>query len=192
MFWPFTVWINCSNNFENFENSRRSASNFKSFSRSLEHFFLTVGQNNFGNKIPFLALALKLKIGSQQRKQRQTKKRFASLTKWTINVSRWIDLRKTAKMVQNGVRSYLKNHLFSYTCQGRFMMWKNTRKNGQRFSYLCLKCELQKCARNSMMAFWATSKISLESKLWSPQFSQKRNEMHSGYCPKLLSRLTDL
>ena len=31
-----------------------SASNFKSFSRSLEQFFLTVGQNNFGNKIPFL------------------------------------------------------------------------------------------------------------------------------------------
>ena len=24
-----------------------------SFSQSLEHFFLTVGQNNFGNKIPF-------------------------------------------------------------------------------------------------------------------------------------------
>ena len=33
-------------------NSRPSASNFKSFSRSLEQFFLTVGQNNFGNKIP--------------------------------------------------------------------------------------------------------------------------------------------
>ena len=30
-----------------------SVSNFKSFSRSLEQFFLTVGQNNFGNKIPF-------------------------------------------------------------------------------------------------------------------------------------------
>ena len=27
----------------------------QSFSRSLEHFFLTVGQNNFGNKIPFLS-----------------------------------------------------------------------------------------------------------------------------------------
>ena len=26
----------------------------KSFSRSLEQFFLTVGQNNFGNKIPFI------------------------------------------------------------------------------------------------------------------------------------------
>ena len=25
---------------------------FNSFSRSLEHFFLAVGQNNFGNKIP--------------------------------------------------------------------------------------------------------------------------------------------
>ena len=28
----------------------------KSFSRSLEEFFLTVGQNNFGNKIPVLKL----------------------------------------------------------------------------------------------------------------------------------------
>ena len=32
---------------------RPSATNFKSFSRSLEQFFLTVGQTNFGNKIPF-------------------------------------------------------------------------------------------------------------------------------------------
>ena len=37
---------------EKLENSRPSAS---SFSRSLEQFFLTVGQNNFGNKIPFLS-----------------------------------------------------------------------------------------------------------------------------------------
>ena len=51
LFWPFTVWINCSSDLKNFENSRLSASNFKSFSRSLEQFFLTVGQNNFGNKI---------------------------------------------------------------------------------------------------------------------------------------------
>ena len=40
LFWPFTVWINCS-------------SDLKSFSRSLEQFFLTVGQKNFGNKIPY-------------------------------------------------------------------------------------------------------------------------------------------
>ena len=38
LFWPFTVWINCSSD----------------HSRSLEQFFLTVGQNNFGNKIPFV------------------------------------------------------------------------------------------------------------------------------------------
>ena len=37
------------------KSSQPSASNFKSFSRSLEQFFLTVGQNNFGNKIPFLS-----------------------------------------------------------------------------------------------------------------------------------------
>jgi hypothetical protein len=34
-----------------FANSWPSALNFKSFSQSLEQFFLTVGQNNFGNKI---------------------------------------------------------------------------------------------------------------------------------------------
>ena len=53
MFRPFTVWINCSSNLKIFDNSWPSASNFKSFSRSLELFFLTVGQNNFSNKIPF-------------------------------------------------------------------------------------------------------------------------------------------
>ena len=45
--------MSCLNDFEIFENSQPSAMNFKSFSRSLEQFFLTVGQNNFGNKIPF-------------------------------------------------------------------------------------------------------------------------------------------
>jgi hypothetical protein len=35
-----------------FANSWPSASNFKSFFRLLEQFFLTVDQNNFGNKIP--------------------------------------------------------------------------------------------------------------------------------------------
>ena len=58
LFWPFTVWTNCSCNLRNFAKSRPSASNFKSFSRLLEHFFLTVGQNNSGNKIPFLELIL--------------------------------------------------------------------------------------------------------------------------------------
>jgi hypothetical protein len=56
LFWPFTVWINCSSDLKNVANSRPSASNFKSFSRSLKQFFLTVGQNNFGNKIPFLVI----------------------------------------------------------------------------------------------------------------------------------------
>ena len=53
MFWHFTVWINCSSDLKKFANHSPSAKNYKSFSRSLEQFFLTVGQNNFGNKIPF-------------------------------------------------------------------------------------------------------------------------------------------
>ena len=43
LFWPFTVWINCSSDLKIFANSRPSASNFKSFSQSVEQFFLTVG-----------------------------------------------------------------------------------------------------------------------------------------------------
>ena len=42
----------CSSDLKNFASTQPSASNFESFSESLEHFFLTVGQNNFGNKIP--------------------------------------------------------------------------------------------------------------------------------------------
>ena len=56
---PFTVWIDCSSDLKMFENFRPSASNFKSFSRSLQQFFLTVRQNNFGNKIPFFWFFLK-------------------------------------------------------------------------------------------------------------------------------------
>ena len=41
LFWPFTVWINCSGDFKIFANSRPSASNFKSFSWSLKQFIQT-------------------------------------------------------------------------------------------------------------------------------------------------------
>ena len=44
--------MNCSSDLKNFENSRLKAENFKSFSQSIEQFFLTVGQNIFGNIIP--------------------------------------------------------------------------------------------------------------------------------------------
>ena len=54
LFCPFTVWINCSSDLKMFANSRPSASNFKKTSRSLEQCLLTVGQNNFGNKVPIL------------------------------------------------------------------------------------------------------------------------------------------
>ena len=54
LFWRFTVWINCSDDLKNFANSQPSPSNFKSFSQSLEQFFLTVDQNNCGTKIPLL------------------------------------------------------------------------------------------------------------------------------------------
>ena len=47
MYRPFTVRINCSGDLITFSNSQPTASNFKSFSQSLEHFFLTVGLEQF-------------------------------------------------------------------------------------------------------------------------------------------------
>ena len=47
LYWPFTVRINCS-------------SDLKSFSQSIEQFFHTVCQNNFGNKIPILFICIQL------------------------------------------------------------------------------------------------------------------------------------
>ena len=43
----------CTSDLKNIEKSWSSASNFKIFSQSLEQLFLTVGQNNYCNKIPF-------------------------------------------------------------------------------------------------------------------------------------------
>ena len=61
MFWPFTVRTNWSSVLKIFANSRPSASNAKNFSQShTRAFFLTVSQNNFGNKIPFMVLSWKV------------------------------------------------------------------------------------------------------------------------------------
>ena len=52
--------MNCSSDLKIFANSQPSASNFKSFSQSLQQFLLTVGQNNFDVKISFLLGCKKL------------------------------------------------------------------------------------------------------------------------------------
>ena len=52
LFWPFTVWINCSSNLK-FCKFLAFILKFLKFFWSLEHFFLTVDQNNFGNEISF-------------------------------------------------------------------------------------------------------------------------------------------
>ena len=51
MFWPFTIRIIFSSDLKKFW---PSASNFKSFFRSIKLFFLTEGKNKFENKTPFL------------------------------------------------------------------------------------------------------------------------------------------
>ena len=83
LFSPFSVWINCSCDPKTFANS--SASNFKSFSRSLEQIFLTFGQNNFGNKIP-LCRVRRCNKNSQKNKQKWKNQQCVIMGK--INVAR--------------------------------------------------------------------------------------------------------
>ena len=52
LFWPFTVWVNCSSNLKIFANSWPSSSNFKSFFSITRTIFSPLGQKTFGNKIP--------------------------------------------------------------------------------------------------------------------------------------------
>ena len=55
LFWPFTVWINCSSDLKNFADSWPSASNFKIFLHHQIFFsYSIVGQNDLANKIPLL------------------------------------------------------------------------------------------------------------------------------------------
>ena len=87
LFWPFTVWINCSSHRKFLKNSWLSASNFKSFSRSLEQFFQTVkSQNNFGNKTPFLFL-FSLSISNVQL--------FVAFNKWL-----WVEIEVKVQLDQ--------------------------------------------------------------------------------------------
>ena len=62
LFGPLTVRTNYFSDLKIFANSQPSASNFKRFSRSLEQFFFTEGQNNFCNKIPFQESKLIFKV----------------------------------------------------------------------------------------------------------------------------------
>ena len=82
LFWP-TVRKNCSSDLKNFATSRPSASNFKSFSWSLEHFFLTVGQNNFGNKIPCFPY-IYYEIFKCNRKSRQNASVSTAISTWPL------------------------------------------------------------------------------------------------------------
>ena len=62
LFWPFTIWINFSSDLKNLEILGLQPRISKVFFRSLEQFFLTVGQNNFGNKIPIQSPEIHLKL----------------------------------------------------------------------------------------------------------------------------------
>ena len=101
LFWPFTVWINCSSDLKIFENSQPSASNFKSFFRSLQQFFLTVGQNNFGDKIPKIICCWNKKLW------KECKAKVQITIIWIVYSHGILEMKKHRKNAQNKRRRYV-------------------------------------------------------------------------------------
>ena len=89
-------------------NSQPSALNFKSFSRSLEQFFLTVGHNNFGNKIPLLLAGTVL-----------TSKRCIMNSQWRQMMLHFSTWRKNYKLLIQGISSL--NIFFQPTTKGQII-----------------------------------------------------------------------
>ena len=99
-----------------FVNSRPSAPNFKSISRSLEQFFLTVGQDNFGKKIPNSSrrcISLMKHIGMHQNRSKTMI--FMTLSLETAKKSSTLRLRclwQVGQDYQNGQDSVNNPHFF--------------------------------------------------------------------------------
>ena len=78
--------------------------------QTLEHFFLTVGQKNFGNKIPFILLI------------NQIRKILAYIRNEMYFVSKmnlmWICTSQTCEKIDLNISSYVKTKLFFNTKVG--------------------------------------------------------------------------
>ena len=125
---------NCSSGLKNFADSRPSVSNFKSLSRSLEYFFLTVGQNNFGSKIPLLFSCLKMGFAVLTWYNIATGICFSIYTWWSQNQK--VHLRKiTGPFLRWFNKNFLESfeffssHFFLYKSLSKFLnrrhLWPN-------------------------------------------------------------------
>ena len=88
---------------------------YKSFSRSVEQFFLTVGQNNFGNKIPFLYSLTYWIPGllAQYKTSKEMNSRIATLSSCIFNTLPSTKLNSIIFSVLRGVEPI--KWLFRYT-----------------------------------------------------------------------------
>jgi hypothetical protein len=78
---------------------RPSAANFKSFSRSQEQIFLTVGQNNFGNKIPFLRFSKETKKNCTP-----SKENFKEVVSYLVVGQSWLNVWRKIVILHAEIR----------------------------------------------------------------------------------------
>ena len=122
------LWINCSSHLKNFANSRPSVSYLKSFFPSLEQFFLSVSQNNFGDKIPFIHMlffAIVFHCNRFLMHQKTIAKKSMQINAYNHNVSickKWwyiVNLERGMKDTCTMTKKYLllcSDSIFSDSC----------------------------------------------------------------------------
>ena len=110
--------MNCCSGLKNFGNSWPSASTFKSFSRSLEQLFLRVGQNNFGNKIPFLTSLVCVYVCGKNTYANSKNLHQENLSCDIIFIQCKLCNEKINSKHQNFLLSYINNKISSFSVSG--------------------------------------------------------------------------
>ena len=97
--WPFTVWINCSSDLKVFW--------------SLEQFFLTVGQNNFVNKVPFPIWIFFpfFQVQLQRNNEIPNQSNLLGLRKYRKSLKKYLCLNSLYKVERNQDTSTIRNHI---------------------------------------------------------------------------------
>ena len=134
LFWPFTVWINCSSDLKNFEKSRPSASNFKSFSRSLEIFFSQQVRTILVTKYHFLSILLESPCSSHSESLSDDMSNESNDGSLTKNEHRSLDFKLIVDDVKSGKQVKVRYCQFMFLFSLRYC-YVNP-KGSRRYSIL--------------------------------------------------------
>ena len=167
--WPFIVQINGSSHLKLFANSRPSAKNFKSFSRSLEQLFITVGQNNFERK----SLSFD-RVNIPWKRRKPLKKIFISLCSLILDLVHqstlqrnerstleWLgDLKVTILLLMQSLI-----YVLCFICHGSYIQFW-TKALSMEFKWVWTRCGIVFDKRNNKVTWYRVYHIEMDETKW--------------------------